>query len=186
MRNKKLHTTLLALLLVFLPPYFLVFTDEGNRVTDNAVLWLFGQEDLNLNLKEADTGFTEAHIRQAFSSLEWECGAVQSSFGPYACNAVIGSFNDLPARHVTMFFANDHLKAIQVSYREQYHNALLQHLVDTLGRPENAAPALNATPDADQVLQWNTGKGLVVLKKTIRESEQPALLWLGSAQLNPA
>ena len=49
-------------------------------------------------------------------------------------------------------------------------------------QPDNAAAAVRATPNADEVLQWQTGKGLVVLKKTIRESDQPALLWLGSAQ----
>ena len=180
--NKKLHKTLLALLLVFLPPYFLIFTDEGNRVTDNALLWLFGQEELKLNLKQADTAFTEDQVRQAFADLDWQCGAVDSPFGQHACNAAIGSFNELPARHVFMYFADRHLNAIQISYREQYHNALLGHLIETLGQPRNALAAAGDPPDADPVLEWHTGKGLVVLKKTIRESDQPALLWLGSAQ----
>ena len=182
MKKNKLHKTLLALLLVFIPPYFLVFTEEGNRITDNAVLWLFGGEAFKLNLQEADTAFNEAHVRKVYADLEWHCGSVQSSFGQNACNASIASFNELPARRVTMYFVNDHLNAIQVDYREPYHNALLQHLLDTLGQPDNAAAAVRATPDADEVLQWRTGKGLVVLKKTIRESDHAALLWLGSAQ----
>jgi len=182
MKNKKLHKTLLALLLVFVPPYFLVFTDEGNRVSDNVILWLFGQESLKLNLKEADRSFTEAHIKQVFPDLEWQCGAHNSPFGKTACNAPIGAFNELPAHRVVMYFVDEHLNAIQINYREQYHNALLQHLVDTLGQPVNAQEAVMDTPEADDVLQWNTGSGLVVLKKTIRESDQPALMWLGSAQ----
>lgn len=182
MNNKKLHTTLLALVLVFIPPYFLVFTEEGNRVTDNALLWLFGQQSMSLNLAEADTNFTDEQIRQVFPDIEWQCGRVQSQFGQTACNASIANFNDLPARHVVMFFANRHLNAIQLSYREQYHDAMLRHLIKTLGQPGNAEAATRPTSGADEVLQWNTGKGLVVLKKSIRESDEPALLWLGSAQ----
>jgi len=182
MKKKKLHKTLLALMLVFVPPYFLVFTEEGNRITDNAILWLFGQESLALNLAEADGNFTENQVREVFADLEWQCGMVQSQFGQTACNAPIASFNELPARYVVMYFADDHLNAIKLSYREPYHNALLRQLIDTLGQPGNAGSAASDTPDADEVLQWNTGKGLVVLKKTIREAEQPALLWLRSAQ----
>ncbi len=182
MKKKKLHTTLLALLLVFVPPYFLVFTDEGNRVSDNVVLWLFGHESLQLNLKEADRSFTQSQIESIFPDLQWQCGAHESPFGNTACNASIGNFNDLPAHRVVMYFVEEHLNAMQISYRAQYHNALLQHLLETLGQPDNAQAATMDTPSADGVLQWNTGNGLVVLKKTIRESDQPALMWLGSAQ----
>lgn len=182
MKKKKLHKTLLALMLVFIPPYFLVFTEEGNRVTDNAILWLFGQESLALNLAEADSTFTENQVREVFADLEWHCGAVQSWFGQTACNASIASFNELPARFVVMYFANGHLNAIKLSYREQYHTALLRQLIETLGQPEHFSSTASDTPDTDAVLQWNTGKGLVVLKKTIREDEQPALFWLGGAQ----
>ena len=180
--KKKLHKTLLALVLVLIPPYFLVFTDEGNRVSDNVMLWLFGREDFEFNLKQADTSYTEAQIKKVFPDIDWQCGAVDSQFGPYACNAVIGSFNGLPAHHAVLYFVHDHLNAAQISYRAQYHNALLSQLLGSLGQPSNAAKAASNTPDADPVVQWQTGKGLVVLKKTIRESDQPALFWLGSAQ----
>lgn len=178
--KKKLHITLLALLLVFVPPYFLVFTEEGNRVSDNALLWLFGQEDFNFNLAEAGSDFSREQVLKAYPDIDWTCGRVDSPFGTDACNAVIGSFNDLPAHRAVVFFADQQLSAVQIIYRAQYHAALLQQLLDTLGRPEVDALAANA-PEADVVLQWNTGKGTVVLKKTIRESDQPALLWIGSA-----
>lgn len=177
----KLHKTLLALLLVFIPPYFLVFTEEGNRVSDNALLWLFGHPDLMLNLREADSAFTESQVRQVFADIDWQCGTVDSPFGQRACNAAIGSFNDLPARHAALFFAHDQLNAIRIAYREHYHSALLAQLIGTLGQPRNATAASTDAADADTVLEWPTGKGLVVLKKTIRESDQAALLWLGAA-----
>ena len=47
MERKKLHKTLLILTLVIVPPYFLIFTDEGARISDNVVLWLFGEEYLD-------------------------------------------------------------------------------------------------------------------------------------------
>jgi hypothetical protein len=180
--KKKLHKTLLALVLVMIPPYFLVFTEEGNRVSDNVMLWLFGRENFEFNLKQADTAYTEAQIKKVFPDIDWRCGAVESQFGQYACNAVIGSFNGLPANRVVLYFVHDHLNAAQIDYRAQYHNALLTQLLDSLGQPINATEAASDAPDADPVVQWQTGKGLVVLKKTIRESDQPALFWLGSAQ----
>lgn len=180
--KKKLHKTLLALVLVLIPPYFLVFTEEGNRISDTAILWLFGRENFEFNLQQADTAYTEAQIKKVFPDIDWQCSPVKSQFGGYACSAPIGSFNGLPARSAALFFVHDRLNAVQIDYREQYHNALLKQLLASLGQPSNVVAASKDTPDADPVLQWQTGKGLVVLKKTIRESDQPALFWLGSAQ----
>ena len=182
MKKKKLHTTLLALMLVFVPPYFLVFTEEGNRISDNVILWLFGQESLLVNLAEADRNFSESQVREVYPDLDWQCGKQPSRFGQRACNAAIGTFNEIPARNVLILFADDQLTAIQIRYRSQYHNSLLQQLIDTLGQPETSMQAISNTPDADPVLQWDTGKGLVLLKKTIRESDQAVLMWLGAAQ----
>lgn len=179
--KKKLHKTLLALLLVLIPPYFLVFTEEGNRVSDNAILWLFGQQGLALNLAEADSSFSESDIREVFPDLDWQCGKLSSPFGQSACNSVIASFNDLPAHHAVLYFDDNRLSAIRIDYRRRYHRSLWQQLVDTLGQPTESAPGMPYPENPDQVLQWDTGKGLVVLKKTIGESDQPALMWIGSA-----
>lgn len=179
--KKKLHKTLLALLLVLIPPYFLVFTEEGNRASDNAILWLFGQEGLALNLAEADSSFSESDIRQVFPDLDWQCGKLASPFGQSACNSIIASFNELPAHHVVMYFNDNRLSAIRIDYRRRYHQSLLQQLIDTLGRPQEGASTDQPAVAAGEVLQWDTGKGLVVLKKAISESDQPALMWVGSA-----
>lgn len=180
MKKKSFHKTFIALLLVLTPPFFLVFTEEGNRVTDNAVLWLFGQESVLINLKEADSNFTQEQVRTTYPDLDWQCGSVNSPFGKTACNAIIGTFNELPAKHLIVYFVNEQLNAIQVHYREKYHNGLLQHLLETLGQPRNVASATSGTPDEDPVLEWDTGKGLVVLKKSIRDKDQAALLWLAN------
>ena len=39
-KKPNLHKTLLILIAVFLPPFWLIFTDEGSRVSDTTLLWL--------------------------------------------------------------------------------------------------------------------------------------------------
>lgn len=180
--KKKFHKILLTLVLVFVPPFLLVFTNEGNRVVDNVMLWLFDRPSLKLNLQEASQSYTEADIQKAFPGLKWQCGSLHSSFGETACNASIGSFNELPARHIVAYFAQKHLSAIQLRYHEHYHDQLIQQLIKTLGQPENAMQAIKSTPDADPVLQWSTGRGLVILKKSINPTDEPVLLWISSVK----
>ena len=50
MKISKLHKTLLALLAIFTPAYFLLFTDDGTRVSDNFLLWVMGEKQLEFNL----------------------------------------------------------------------------------------------------------------------------------------
>ncbi len=180
--KKSFHKTLLALIVVFVPPFFLVFTEEGNRVSDNVMLWLFDRPGIKLNLRQANRQYTESDLKKAYPELEWRCGRVDSAFGQSACNAAIGTFNELPARHIVAFFANGRLNAIEMNYHPRYHQALLKQLLKTLGQPQNAAQATRPAPDADPVLQWSTGKGLVILKKTLNPDDQAALLWLASVE----
>lgn len=178
MIRKKLHKTLLTLLLVFTPPYFLMFTDEGIRITDNAVLWLFGGETFKFNLKEAGSDFDRTAVMQVYSDLQWQCHDEQSPFGDTLCAAAIASFNDFPARYVSAFFMQDRLNAFKIVYREQYHAQILGHLIKLLGQPRNVQEAISQFPDAAPVLEWDTGKGLVVLKKELQKNDEAALLWL--------
>ena len=178
MKMPKLHKTLLTLLLVLTPPYFLMFTDDGMRVSDNFVLWLFGGKTLEFNLEEADGSFTRNQVLGVFKDLDWQCEDAPSAFGTHLCGAAIASFNSFPARYLTTFYANDRFNAIKIAYRPQYHEQVLGHLIKTLGQPANVAEALKDTPDAAEVLEWHTGKGVVVLRKTLREEDEAALIWL--------
>ena len=80
--KKKLHKTLLALLIVFVPPYFLLFTEEGNRVSDNAVLWLFDREEFRLDLNQASNTFTEDELKKVYVKIDWKCGAGADPVAP--------------------------------------------------------------------------------------------------------
>jgi hypothetical protein len=180
--KRSFHKTLLALIVVFVPPFFLVFTEEGNRVSDSVLLWLFDRPAVKLDLKQASAEYTESELKQVYPKLQWKCGRVDSEFGQTACNATIGTFNELPAQRLLAFFANGRLNAIELAYLPRYHQALLRQLLKSLGQPQNAASATGDSPRTDPVLQWSTGRGLVILKKTLKPDDQAMLLWLASAR----
>ena len=121
--------------------------------------------------------------RGVFEELDWQCRDEASSFGNQLCSATIGSFNDFPARYLTAFFADEKLNALKVVYRRHYHEQMLGHLIKTLGQPGNVADAIKGTPDADTVLEWDTGKGIVVLPKELEDRgprEEASLMWLAT------
>jgi len=180
MKQRKLHKTILILLLVLVPPYFLVLTDEGTRISDNVILWLFGKESAKLNLKEIDNGYSRDQILAVFPDLEWNCQAVESRFGDNLCTAEIGAFNDYPSHRLTVFFGGDWTNAVKVLYRARYHDQVLGHLIEQFGQPDNVAEAMSDSPDAASVLEWKTGKGVVLLKKELSDRDEPALFWLAS------
>ena len=64
-KKPKLHKTLLVLVMVFTPAFWLLLTDDGMRVSDTALLWLMGEDEIKLNVREIDAGF-----RQIESSVE--------------------------------------------------------------------------------------------------------------------
>ncbi len=171
MKTAKIHWTLLSLLLIFIPPFFLIFTEEGNRISDNAILWLFGKSRLHIDFKEADGQFSQDEFIRAFPDIDWRCGKLSSQFGDTACNASIGTFNELPSRRIVAYFGRERLRAMQISYRAEYHQSVIQHLRDLLGKPDQAGTS-------GDVLEWNTGKGVVVLKKSIQPVDEAALMWL--------
>jgi hypothetical protein len=172
------HKTILALLLVLVPPYFLMFTDEGMRVSDNVILWLFGEEGVKLNLKELDHAYTREQVLDIFPDLNWHCVDEQTSFGSSLCSAPVASFNDYPARRLTFFFGDGNVSAMKILYREQYHAQFTGHLIEQLGQPDNVADAIKDSPDAAPVLEWDTGKGIVLQKKELAETDEPAVFWL--------
>jgi len=178
MSKPKLRNTLLMLILVMTPPYFLIFTLEGNKISDSVVLWLFGQDTFDLNIKEMDSAFTQAQILEIYPDLTWQCDQRQSALGSALCVTNIGTFNGYPSRRVFFYFHNDQVTAVKILYRKTYHESILGHILQQLGQPENLVEALKDTPDTTEVLEWITMGGRVILKKEITDQDEPALLWL--------
>jgi hypothetical protein len=183
MADKKpsIHKTILILVLVFIPPFWLLFTDEGSRVSDTALLWLLGKDDIKISLTDLDTGFSTDDIRTVYSDIDWQCGGQRTQFGDSICVASIGTFNGLPSQAVSFYFRGDRLNAMQLIYRNAYHERILGHVIGKAGQPANVAQALADGPDADEVLQWDLDKGVLLLKKSLAPEDEPALLWLAQA-----
>lgn len=175
-----LHKTLLILILVFIPPYWLLFTDEGSRVSDTALLWLLGEPDIKVSITDLDSGFTERDIKTVYSENEWICGEKPTPFGDAVCATEIGTFNGFPSRLLTFFFQRGQVSAMKLIYRDQYHEQVMGFYIGELGQPTNVAAALADGPQAANVLEWDLGKGVMLMKKELDQLDEPSLLWLAS------
>jgi hypothetical protein len=182
MADKKpnLHKTLLILLLVFIPPYWLIFTDDGMRMSDTALLWLLGEDEIKFNVAELNSGFTRQDIQTVFSDNEWVCGEKQTSFGDNLCATKIGTFNGYPARVLTLYFRGDNISAFKLIYRDQYHKQFIGHFIEHLGQPSNVEAALVQNPSAANVLEWDLNEGVLLMSKELDKNDEPSLLWLAA------
>ena len=178
MKRNRLHITILALLIVATPIAFLMFTEEGKRLTDNVILALLGRESVAVNLGALDASYGKDEIMKVFEDLEWQCRDQPSDFGDEACSAAIASFNDYPAQQLGAYFRDSHVTAVKITYQAHYHGQLLGHLVQQLGQPRNATAAAGETPDPSFVVEWDTGKGLVLMKQRLATGDEPAIVWL--------
>ena len=179
-KKPSIHKTLFFLILVFVPPYFLIFTEEGSRLSDTALLWLLGEDEIKLNLRELDSRFTRDDIRKVFSDTEWQCGQQQTPFGDNLCAARIGTFNGFPSRLLTLYFTGDNISALKLIYRDPYHQQLMGYLIEQLGQPDNVEAATAEGPDTASVLEWNLGQGVLLMKKALEKTDEPSLVWLAS------
>lgn len=181
MSDKKLpgfHKSFLILLLVLTPPFWLLFTDEGARVSDTAMLWLLGEEDAKLDLGRLDAGFSRDDLKQVYSALEWQCSDQRTPLGESLCATRIGTFNGFPSRSLSFFFVDGQVNAAKVIYRELYHEQILGHYIGEFGQPENVEAAIAEGPNADEVLEWPLDGGTLVMKKELVTGDESALLWV--------
>jgi hypothetical protein len=179
-KKPNLHKTLLILIAVFLPPFWLIFTDEGSRVSDTTLLWLLGETDIRVDLGKLDSRFSQEDIRKVYSENEWQCGPQSTPFGDELCVARIGTFNGYPSQAITFYFREGRVSSVKLIYRDQYHQQILGFNIEQFGQPSNVAAAIADGPDADEVLEWDLEHGVMVMKKTLGKSDEPALLWMAS------
>ena len=170
----------LIFLLVMTPPFWLLFTDEGSRVSDTALLWLLGEDEIKLDFAELDAGFNRQDIQTVYSDTDWQCGEQPTTFGNELCAARIGTFNGFPSQLLTFYFQNGRVSAVKLIYRDMYHKQILGHYIGVFGQPRNVASAVADGPQADEVLEWDLGSGVLLLKKEHSTSEEPSLLWLAA------
>jgi hypothetical protein len=167
---------------VFGPVIWLMFTEDGQRRTDTVVLWLFGEAEIKMDLKALTGRYTEQDMRKVYTDLNWQCQDQPSAYGDRHCVSRIGIFNGIPVKYLTVFYRAGQLTALKLHYRANNHNPLQSQLDDLLGEPE-ATQGSTTAPAPDEVLQWRTPEGLVLMKKTLIGDEEPALFWLSNELL---
>lgn len=116
-----------------------------------------------------------------FSDIEWQCGEQLTDFGDSLCASRIGTFNGYPSQLLMLYFRGDSVSGLKLIYRSAYHQQLIGYLIEQLGQPDNVEAALSEGPAAAEVLEWELDRGVVVMKKKLGKSEEPALLWLARA-----
>jgi len=161
----------LMLAIVVGPIVWLVFTEDGQRRTDLAMLYLFGKGELNLAIEKLHSGMTEARFRGLFPDLALVCDAGANPFGDQLCSAELGAFNAIPARAFTLFLQGEGLRAAKLTYRRAYHGTLRQQLTRRFGKPNR-----RSLPGP---LTWAVDDGLLLLSHQKPKSDQEAtLIWL--------
>lgn len=188
-RIPRLYKTLLALAAVLGPIYWLMVTEDGQRRTDLALMGILGRPPFNAALESFSDRLTEARLRERFPAIELSCADGANVFGDRHCGARIGSFNQYPARGLSLFFDRERLSAVKVLYPPVYHGRLrgwVERRVARLAEGSSEA-AGGQTPEpvvADGVAAWRVPDGVLMLKDgELGRGDEPALIWLSAGTL---
>jgi hypothetical protein len=173
-----LYKRLLAFIIVIGPIYWLIFTEDGQRRTDSVVLYLWGEDEIKFNLDALDDRFTEEELMKVFPDIDWKCQDVENDFGNRLCAAKIGVYNGIPSHYIVVFFRDRWVSGVKISYRRNYHNQVMQQLLQQMGEPVQETADDPAVNNGEVLLRWDTGRGNVLLKHVLNEQEEPVLLWL--------
>lgn len=171
---KSFHKRFFLVLIVVAPMYWLLFTEDGKKRSDTVILWLAGGDPINLNFRVLDNHYSMQDWKKVFEDIEWKCQEQATTFGEQFCFSEISSYNGIPARYLSVFFRDSHVNAVKLVYRNQYHQQLGMDLHQQLGTP------LLQKHDSQEndMLQWHTDYGMVMIKKEITPDEEASLIWL--------
>ncbi len=171
---KSFHKRFFLVLIVVAPMYWLLFTEDGKRRSDMVVLWLAGGDPISLNFKVLDNNYSIEEWKKVFEDVDWSCKDQTTAFGDQYCYSEISSYNGIPARYLTAYFKNSHVNAVKLVYRNQYHQQLGNDLQQQLGMP------LVQTHESveNDLLQWHTDHGTVMIKTELTADEKASLIWL--------
>lgn len=178
LRIPRAYKTLLALAAVAGPLYWLLLTADGQRRTDLALMYLLDRPAFDAALDRFSPRLTESHLRERFPGLDLRCGAVPNPFGDRLCTAVLGSFNQYPARGLTLYFGGDALAAVKVLYQPAYRGALRAWVERRPGRVRADGGPLPPRVQGG-VASWPVAEGLLVMHDgPLAGSDEAALFWL--------
>ena len=179
------YKTLLALAAVLGPIVWLMFTDDGQRRTDLVLMSILGRPAFDAALESFSDRLTEDRLREDFPAIELACVDGESPLGDRFCGARIGSFNQYPARGLSLFFDGGRLSAVKVLYPRAYHTRIrgwVERRVARLGEASEGPPPAPVVHGG--VAAWPVTGGALILKDgDLGPSDEPALLWLSGAAL---
>lgn len=170
--------TAIIIVIVIMPIYWLMFTEDGTRRTDVLLLWMFGGDTIYLNLKDVDAQYSPEEWKQIYPDLHWQCENNQSTFGNYFCYSEIASYNGIPARYLSVFFKQNRTSAIKLVYRSQYHESIGQDLLEQLGQPEYKQTQEGQFQKSEGIYRWVTQAGQILLKKDLDKHEKATVMWI--------
>lgn len=173
----KAYRTFLLLAIVIGPFYWLTFTEDGRWRTDLALMGFLGRPDFNAALEVFDGTLTESKLRAGFSKLDWRCADGPNPFGDRLCVAVIGSFNQIPARSVSVFLQGGSLRAVKVVYQPAYH-AQIRRWIERHASAVEQGALPPATADQGVIVQPVVGGVLLLPESAPHKGDEPALIWL--------
>ena len=113
----RLYKTLLALAAVLGPIYWLMLTEDGQRRTDLTLMWILGRPSFDAALESFSDRLSEARLRETFPAIDFQCSDGTNPFGDRLCAARIGSFNQYPARGLSLYFDEGRLSAVKILIR---------------------------------------------------------------------
>lgn len=196
----RLYKTLLALAAVLGPIYWLMLTEDGQRRTDLTLMWILGRPSFDAALESFSDRLSEARLRESFPAIDFQCSDGTNPFGDRLCAARIGSFNQYPARGLSLFFDQGRLSAAKVLYPPAYHGRLRAWVERRVagvaaqadGGPESGgdgqigggAGSGQAPVVSEGVAAWRVPDGVLMLKdEDLGRADEPALVWLSGATL---
>jgi hypothetical protein len=175
----KIYKTFIIIAIVVAPIYWLMITEDGKRRTDTLLLWITGGDPININFEVLDDRYSVQDWQQVYEDIDWQCKEQASAWGDEICYSEVSSYNGIPARYVSVFFAEGYSSALKLVYRNQYHAQLGAELLNQLGKPEPVSAGPGDAPDSNSILRWQTDHGMLLLKQQLDSGEEEAsLLWL--------
>ena len=174
MKMNPIYKKLLLVTIVFGPIYWLVFTEDGQRRTDMALIALINDAtDMNIAFAKLRGSAREADLTGSFPKVDFICANEESRFGERTCASEIAAFNGAPAKYAAVFFHDGFMSAVKMTYRRPYHRFVQERIYLELGEPDLENDA--------KLWRWNTDFGTVLMSvETPPDDEEPSVIWLAN------
>jgi hypothetical protein len=133
--------------------------------------WFGDRADLRLDLADLAETPTGPKVLARYQPLNLRCKVEPSPLGAQACWGDIGSFNGIPARHVTFYFdARQNLTAWKLAAEASQHAALQRHFELRFGPAD--------TDPGRAFVTHSAGPGLLALDAEAPLEGETSVLWL--------